>query len=83
MSRDASSTTSDTRDVSTTTTDTTETSTTSSDGGIKGKFSSGKLATLLIVAGVILFIFPEPMTSMAGIVLVLAGVASWALGRFT
>lgn len=38
------------------------------------------LGTLLAVAGVALFLFPEPVTSTAGIVLIAAGVVLWLLG---
>ena len=35
------------------------------------------LITLLLVAGVILFVFPEPVTSGLGILLILTGAALW------
>lgn len=35
------------------------------------------LITLLLVAGVVLFVFPEPVTSGLGILLVLTGAALW------
>lgn len=35
------------------------------------------LPALLLAAGVILFLFPEPITSTVGILLVVAGVAVW------
>lgn len=87
MSSDPSSTTtSDTRTDTTTgtttgrTTDTT--ADTTSDRSITERFGSGELAALLIVVGIGLFIFPEPATSTIGIVMIVAGIASWALGRF-
>lgn len=36
------------------------------------------LATTLLVAGVVLFVFPEPITSTVGVALVVAGVGIWA-----
>ncbi|RDI72602.1 DUF308 domain-containing protein [Halopelagius longus] len=39
-------------------------------------------AALLILAGVILFVFPEPVTSMAGVVLIVAGILLWGVERF-
>lgn len=38
------------------------------------------LGTLLIGAGVVLFLFPEPVTSTVGLALIGAGVALWLLG---
>lgn len=38
------------------------------------------LGTLLVGAGVVLFLFPEPVTSTAGLALIGAGVALWLLG---
>lgn len=35
------------------------------------------LITLLLVAGVILFLFPEPITTSIGIILLAAGVILW------
>lgn len=66
-----------------TTTDTTGPTTgTTSDRSLMDRFGSGSLAAILIIAGVALFLFPEPATSMAGVALVVLGIASWALGRF-
>lgn len=66
-----------------TTTDTTGTTAdTASDRSLMDKFGSGSLAAILIIAGIALFLFPEPATSMAGIALIVLGVASWALGKF-
>lgn len=66
-----------------TTTDTTgRTTETTSDRSLMDRFGSGSLAAILIIAGVALFLFPEPATSMAGIGLIVLGVASWALGKF-
>ena len=38
------------------------------------------LGTLLLGAGVVLFLFPEPVTSTAGLALIGAGVLLWLLG---
>ncbi|MDS0475330.1 hypothetical protein [Natrinema sp. 1APR25-10V2] len=38
------------------------------------------LGTLLVAAGAVLFLFPEPITSTAGIVLIGVGVLVWLLG---
>lgn len=38
------------------------------------------LGTLLVVAGAGLFLFPEPVTSTAGVVLMAAGIMLWLLG---
>lgn len=38
--------------------------------------------TLLLVGGLVLFFFPEPATSAAGIVLMSVGVVLWAADRF-
>lgn len=40
------------------------------------------IVTLLILAGIILFVFPEPMTSGLGITLILIGVVVWILMEF-
>lgn len=37
----------------------------------------GTATSLLIVLGVILFVVPEPITSVIGILVLLAGVAIW------
>ncbi|MFB6139792.1 MAG: hypothetical protein ABEJ26_05085 [Halosimplex sp.] len=37
------------------------------------------LITLLIVAGAILFVFPEPATSGLGVILLAVGILAWAL----
>lgn len=39
-------------------------------------------AALLILAGVILFLFPEPITSMVGVLLIVGGILLWAAERF-
>lgn len=39
----------------------------------------GGLATLLLVAGVLLFLFPEPATSGLGVLLILAGAVVWLI----
>ena len=36
------------------------------------------LVALLLISGVILFVFPEPATSMLGIALIVLGVIAWA-----
>lgn len=38
------------------------------------------LGTLLLGAGVVLFLFPEPITSTAGLALIGAGLLLWLLG---
>jgi hypothetical protein len=38
------------------------------------------LAALLLIAGVILFFFPEPVTSVIGVVVLLAAIGSWLFG---
>ncbi|WP_202935132.1 hypothetical protein [Halorussus amylolyticus] len=38
---------------------------------------------LVILAGVVLFFFPEPATSGIGILLILVGLAAWVLNRVT
>ncbi|WP_227377233.1 hypothetical protein [Haladaptatus halobius] len=40
-------------------------------------YSEEGLATLLIVLGTILFVFPEPITSVTGVILLLIGAALW------
>lgn len=71
------------RTTDTTTDPVTDRSTDStSDRSLTDRFGSGELAALLIVVGIGLFIFPEPATSTIGIILIIAGIASWALGRF-
>lgn len=50
-----------------------------SDAG-EDRWESG-LVSLLLVGGVVLVVFPEPATSLLGIVLVLAGVVAWLAGR--
>lgn len=39
--------------------------------------------TLLIVVGVVLFLFPEPGTSMVGVLLMLAGGIGWVIDAVT
>lgn len=87
MSSDSTSTTTSGTTTDTTTGRTTGTTTdpatdTDSDRSLTQRFGSGELAALLIVVGIGLFIFPEPATSTIGILLIVAGIASWALGRF-
>lgn len=38
------------------------------------------LGTLLVAAGVVLFLFPEPATSTAGLLLIGAGALIWLVG---
>ncbi|MFC7044430.1 hypothetical protein ACFQH6_02525 [Halobacteriaceae archaeon GCM10025711] len=38
------------------------------------------LGGLLVIAGIVLFVIPEPVTSGLGVLLVLAGVLAWLLG---
>jgi len=42
----------------------------------------GRVALLIAVVGIGLFIFPEPTTSMAGAVLAAIGVLAWLVDRF-
>lgn len=42
------------------------------------EYSEEGLSTLLIVLGAILFVFPEPITSFAGVILVVMGAIVWA-----
>lgn len=44
-------------------------------------YAGGSVAALFVLCGVVLFLLPEPLTSVVGIVLVFAGLASWVLGR--
>lgn len=37
--------------------------------------------SLLLIAGVILFIFPEPITSFVGILLLLTGAVGWLISK--
>lgn len=41
----------------------------------------GGLVSLLLIAGVLLVVFPEPATSLLGIVLVVAGILAWVAAR--
>ncbi len=45
-------------------------------------YSEEGLAALLIIIGVVLFFFPEPITSFAGIALVLIGAIVWLADYF-
>lgn len=40
------------------------------------------LITLVLVAGVILFLFPEPATSALGMLLIVVGVIAWLIDLF-
>lgn len=44
------------------------------DAGIADEFD---LATLLVVAGAVLFVIPEPITSVLGVGLIALGVLGW------
>ena len=39
--------------------------------------------TVILITGVVLFLFPEPATSMLGIVLIVIGVVAWLVDAFT
>jgi hypothetical protein len=41
------------------------------------RYSEEEQATLLIIIGFILFVFPEPITSVIGIIVLIVGVATW------
>lgn len=41
------------------------------------RYSEEEQATLLIVIGAILFLIPEPITSLIGAILVVIGAATW------
>lgn len=43
---------------------------------------SERAIALFLVGGLVLFFFPEPVTSAAGIVLMSVGVVLWAVKRF-
>ncbi len=45
-------------------------------------YSEEGLAALLIVIGVILFFFPEPTTSIIGIILIVIGALVWLADYF-
>jgi hypothetical protein len=45
----------------------------------RGGLGGVGLAGLLIIVGLILFIFPEPATSGLGVILMLIGVLLWLL----
>ncbi|MFC6824526.1 hypothetical protein [Halopelagius fulvigenes] len=53
-------------------------------GAAAGDAGGGGMGTaaLLILLGAILFVFPEPVTSMAGVVLVIGGILLWGVERF-
>jgi hypothetical protein len=53
---------------------------TSEDGG---SWWDESLITLLLVVGVVLFVFPEPATSGLGILLITAGVIAWLIDLLT
>lgn len=48
-----------------------------------GTWADEGLITLLVVAGVALFLFPEPGTSVIGMVLIGAGVLAWIVDLVT
>lgn len=41
------------------------------------RYSEEEQATLLIIVGVILFLIPEPITSIIGIIVLLIGIFTW------
>lgn len=41
------------------------------------RYSEEEQAGLLIIIGVILFFFPEPITSAIGIIVLLIGIGTW------
>ena len=41
------------------------------------RYSEEEQASLLIIIGFILFIFPEPITSLIGIIVLIVGIATW------
>ena len=41
------------------------------------KYSEEEQASLLIIIGAVLFFFPEPITSVIGIIVLLVGIATW------
>lgn len=41
------------------------------------KYSEEEQASLLIIIGVILFVIPEPITSVIGIIVLILGIATW------
>lgn len=55
------------------------TDTSSSSGGIVDRIRGASLGTKLVVLGALLFVVPEPITSVPGALLVLAGVVVWAV----
>lgn len=81
-SRTTTETRSDTTTDRTTGTTTDRATDTHSDSSFTDRFGSGELAAGLILVGIGLFIFPEPLTSTIGIIMIAAGIISWAAGRF-
>jgi hypothetical protein len=47
---------------------------------ITGRTGLGRTTLFLLLVGLGLFLFPEPFTSLAGMLLILIGVGSWLLG---
>ena len=43
---------------------------------------SAGLAGLLLLVGIVLFLFPEPTTSFLGLFIALAGAVLWLAGKF-
>jgi hypothetical protein len=41
------------------------------------EYSEEELGTILIVGGFILFIFPEPITSVIGVIVLFLGAVTW------
>jgi hypothetical protein len=54
-------------------------STTSSVRNALSGIASGP-GTMLILLGVVLFVIPEPITSVLGVLVILAGIIAWAVG---
>lgn len=52
------------------------------DASAEGGVDDGIIG-VVVVAGIALFLFPEPATSVVGLALVVAGVVAWLAGRKT
>lgn len=52
-----------------------------SDGD--GSWWEEGLITVILVIGIVLFLLPEPTTSMLGMVLIVIGVVAWLIDAFT
>jgi len=53
--------------------------TTSSVRNVLSEITSGP-GTMLILLGVVLFVIPEPITSVLGVLAIIAGVVAWVVG---